>query len=46
MASPAPKTIHGTSTIGSIPVIRLAPAADTFTITTPGDHVGPVKLSW
>ena len=46
MASPAPKTIHGANTIRSIPVIRHAPAASAFTINAPGDHAGPVELSW
>ena len=40
MASPALKTIHGASTIRSIPVIRLAPAGGAFTISAPGDHAG------
>ena len=46
-ARPTPKTIHGASTIKSIPVIRVASSpASAVTISAPGGHAGPVKLTW
>ena len=46
-ASATPKTIHGASTIRSIPVIRISPSrASAVTISAPGGYAGPVKLTW
>ncbi len=46
-ASPTPKTIHGASTIRSVPVIRVAPSqASAVTVSAPGGRAAPVQLKW
>ena len=46
-ASPKAKTIHGASTIRSVPVIRVAPSLPVRSrFSAPRGHAGSVKLTW